>query len=85
MVGSGPPDGASRAVGNVVLQLEVEVASMLVQVTALMGAFFLQLLSSFFFYAQVCISCHFFSAHMISILLDMHFLHPLGVAVLMRS
>ena len=64
------------------LQLEVEAASMLVHITPLMGIFFLRLLSSFFFstqYAYHAIS--FLFARMLSILLDMHFLHPLGVAV----
>ena len=37
---------------SLVLQLETKAASMLVRVTPLMGAFFLQLLSSYFFYAQ---------------------------------
>ena len=68
------------------LQLEVKLASMLVQVTPLMGAFFLQLLSSYFFNAQYAYhAISFLFACILSILLDMHLLHPLGVAVLVKS
>ena len=42
-MGPSPPDGASRVVGGCCLQLEVEVASMLVRATPLMGAFFLHI------------------------------------------
>ena len=63
------------------LQLEVEVALMLFQVTLLMGVFFLRLLSSFFFNAQYAYHVIiFFCLH------DFYFfgyacLRPLGVAV----
>ena len=60
------------------LELKAEGASMLVRVTPLMGVFFLQLLSSFFFNAQHAYLVNTFFSHMISILLDMHVFALLG-------
>ena len=51
---------------------------MLVRVIPLMGTFFLQLLSSFFFSAQHAYLVIIFFSHMISILLDMHAFTLLG-------
>ena len=45
---------------------------MLVRVTPLMGAFFLRLLSSFFFSSQHAYLVIIFFSHIISILLDMY-------------
>ena len=60
------------------LELKVEGASMLARVTPLMGAFSLQLLSSFFFSTQHAYLVIIFFSHMISILLDMHAFALLG-------
>ena len=60
------------------LELKVKGASTLVRVTPLMSAFFLQLLSSYFFYAQHVYHVVISFAHMTSILLDMHVFALLG-------
>ena len=60
------------------LKLIAEGASTLVLVTPLMSAFFLQLLSAFFFCAQHAYRVIIVFAHMIYILLDMHVLALLG-------
>ena len=54
---------------------------MLVRVTPLMGAFFLRLLSSFFFSCPICISCFFISCSHDLNSFGYAFLRPLGVAV----